>query len=181
MSQEMYFLFENFLKRHELFNEKVYNYIKDNSVLVKYKNIEDFSSIGCSIVLDRKGRLSQVIPIVPLPKNKKMVAINIFIYVQAMILIPNIGKVFDENSYNNILPFVFQRLFILENSNKYLLSFEEKMTANLCRENQKKYDNIMIHRNTLIEGFKKDKESLNNEARKIRRKAKNYIYRNNNN
>lgn len=170
MSNDMYYKYINFLKEHELYDKKTFEYIKRNSVMIDYSNIEEITSIDCSIVLDEKERLVQVIPCVPFLKNDDMVAINIFIYIRALMLIPNIGRRYDERYYNKLLPFLFVKLYMLENKNTNLLNFEKKLMFILLQTQE------INGENTLIDCYFKDKNKLNNSARKLKRKTKNYLY-----
>jgi len=179
MSHDMYVEYRSFLNKYKLYDKQIFDYILEKSILVNHKKIDEFHSFGCSIVVDQKGKLVEIIPCVPFLKNEKMVAINIFVYVQAMMLIPNIGKTYDERFYNKLFPVVFLELYILSVQNKKLLEFEKKMIFNMFNQDEEQYENAIQYKDFLINSYNKNNNSLDSQARRVRRKAINYLNKKN--
>ena len=164
MPKGMYSKYKKFLIKHELFDNNTFNFIKDNSVMFDFESIEDYKSFGCSIVLNEKGRLVQIIPCVPILKDEETVAINMFVYTEALLLIPLIGKKFDNKYIDKKLPFIFLKLYIMEN--KELLEIQNKM----------QFGGGEQYSDELIDTYCQDNLNLSNSARMIKRRARNYLY-----
>ena len=130
----MYSKYINFLIQHNLFDKGIFQYLQKNLVFIPFKSIDEYHSIGCTIILNHNEKLVGFIPCVPYLENDKAVAINIFVYVQALMLLPNIGKVYDERDYDYTLPFIFQKHYILETKNISLLEYHERMILHQFQE-----------------------------------------------
>ena len=175
MSKEMYSKYKNFLIEYGLFDEEIFEFINSKSVLINYKKIDEFKSFKCAIVVNENGTLIDVIPCVPFLKNDECVAINIFVYVQAMMLIANIGKFHDERNYSDLFPLIFQKLYILENKNYNILEYEKKMLKKLFESKGMNYNNVIENKEILINEYNKNNKIFNNSLNKTKRRAKNYV------
>ena len=163
MAKGLYSNYKNFLIKHQLFDNNTFNYIKNNSVLVDFKSLEDYNSYGCSTVLDERGRLVQVIPCVPFLNDDISIAINVFVYVEALILISLIGRKIDNKYIDRKWPFIFFKLYLLEN--KDLLKYQEKI----------QFSDTLKYSDDLIYGYCHDDFNLKIYARMIKRRAKDYL------
>lgn len=171
----MYSKYLRFLHKHKLYDKNIFEYINNHSVIINYNKIYEFNSFGCSVVVDEHGRLVEVIPVIPLLKNDKMVVISIFTYVQAMMLIPNIGRKYDERYYNKVIPIVFLELYIYENNSIYLSNFEKQIILKMFNQSEEQYEKAIQYKDFLINSYNKNSNIIDSQARRIRTKARDYL------
>ena len=156
MSQEMNCKYLSFLYKHKLYDKIIFEYINNHSVRINHSKIYEFNSFGCSVVIDEYGRLVEIIPVFPNLKNEKMVIISIFTYVQAMMLISNIGKKYDERYYDKLLPIIFSELYIIDNKITNLANFEKQIILKMFNKNGEQYEKIIQYKDFLINSYNKN-------------------------
>ena len=67
----------NFFKEHNLYDEKIFNYLKNNSIMVDYENPEERSFIGCFYILDQRNILRKIKLNLAYVMNEETTLINI--------------------------------------------------------------------------------------------------------
>lgn len=177
MSIEFYSKFVNFLKKHELYDEKVFQYIWEKALMLDYRD-EDYSFLlgSCGIVIDRKRNLLDIQPCLPFLMDDKAVAMAIYAYINSLMLIPKVGRKYKENMVNNyVLPMFYEILYILENPTKQLLTYEQNMRNDLLKYGSHNYKTILNCVDQLVESYKIDNSSNKQIVRKAKRLARNYI------
>lgn len=155
----------NFLKKHEIYDEKCIRYLHRHSVKINY---QDMSLIGCTLDIDRKGRLRSFIPCVPYLYNDKMVAIYIYVYVQALELIPKLGKKYEDNFLDQLLPLFYLKLYLTENANEALWTYDQSIRNTLLEDQTNQSKILLQSLDRLIGNYYQE----NSEAKKMGKKAK---------
>ena len=183
MNDIYYIKFINFLKKHNLYDDKFFKYFWKESIFISLFD-DDYSFLigGTAIVVDRKNRITNITPHMPYINCDKSVAIGIYTYVQALIQITRIGK--KENYdvyYNYILPMFYEKIYINENFNDELFYYENKMRNNLSKDNFDFYTNILNSVDSLFYSYSKKKLNEKQIARRAKRLAKESSFLLNNN
>lgn len=173
MSKEMFFQYIHFLKKHQLFDEATYQYIREHSVVINAKKKDDNFLMGCTTVLDEDKKLIDLIPCFPFMRNQKMVAVNVFVYVQTLMLLPRIGQDYEESSMDTLLPLLFFKLYILENSSEALLKYEKEIM------NKQFLDNPLCQEDYWLYQLSEHSDSLYAYSRRLKRTSKDWVYKNN--
>lgn len=168
MSKKLYQEYISFLKKHGLYDNKCFSYIQSQAVLVDYQGLEDKNLIGCAINIDRSGRLRSFVPCLPYLNNKKMVAISIYVYTQALMLISKLGKEYEEDFYSRSLPLFYLKLYLVENANEVLWQYDQQIEKNLLENETNQSKLLLEYLERLLENYYQE----NSEAKKLGRKTK---------
>lgn len=169
--------FVSFLKKHELYNFKCFSYFEYQAVKIDYEDIKDVLFLDC--VLETKfGYLQGFIPIVPYLSNDKTVAMNIYAYVQALQLIPKVGKKYEEQFIHSLLPLLYLRLYLVENANEVLWNYEKSIEHKLLNDESEQSKILLQQIDHLIEIYYFEGDSAKKMGVKTKRLAKNYLYKN---
>jgi len=120
MKHNYYTDFINFFKKHNLYDEEIFNYINKNSTRFEYDNEELIPFIGCYYIKNSQDILQKIKLYVPYITNQITVLINIHEYIHAIELYKKIGKKFKEDNLKEILPMLYERIYIKENPSKKL-------------------------------------------------------------
>lgn len=171
--------FIDFLKKHNLYDEKLFKYICEQSISIDSQlDVHDFLLGSCQTVINHKrhDKLEQIIPCMPKLVDDKSVAIAIYTYVNALMLVPKINKTYKEDLfYHYFLPMFYEKIYILENPNSELLVYEENMRNILLKDGANNFKTIfnLVDESTCNYNQRKyDNERL---IRKSKRLAKAYI------
>lgn len=161
--------FINFLKKHDLYDEKVLKYLFEQSV---DSNVDehDFLLGSCHVVINNKnGKLEQIIPCMPNIMDDYSVMIAIYTYVNTLLLFPKLNKTYDSDLfYNDFLPLFYKKLYILENPVAQLLVHDKLMQERLLKVSPNKFKYIF----ELIDSLTCNYNKNNSDSRKIAKKAK---------
>ena len=120
MNTNYYLKFIDFFQRHNLYNEELFHYFRNNSILFDYLDTDYHPFIGCFYTAKKK-KVNKIRLIVPYTDSDITNSINIHEYTHAIILYQYINKIFPENNTTEILPMFYERLYLEENKNNALL------------------------------------------------------------
>lgn len=119
--------FEDFLKKHNLYDEEIINYKKENSKLFAYRDENCEPSFGCHYIFPN-GQLDKIYLIDLFIDNDIAILTNIYHYIHLVEAYKMIGENFDINDVNDkikILPTFYANLFITENLTDELIRFRK--------------------------------------------------------
>jgi len=103
----MYGKFINFLKENELYDEEVFNYMKDRIRIVKYNETsKDF--FGCYPIVDENNILRDIKICVPNTIDDITVSINIHEYVHYLLTYRSLNKEYKEDKYAELMPVFYE-------------------------------------------------------------------------
>ena len=132
--------FFEFLRSHNIYNDKVYKYYLNNSNYFDYYNEDVFRNyIGCSFITNKNNILKQIIPVVPYLVDDITTLINIHEYVHTLCAYDKLNKKFEMSITDEILPIFYEKLFVLESNNSKLDDYEKKLDNMALKSNDKKY------------------------------------------
>lgn len=130
--------FINFLISHNLNNENVLNYWKDNKVQFDYLDIDQREFIGCYfLIIDNK--LKQIQIRVPYINDDKTILINIHEYIHLLLTHPYLNKEIILGNDKEVLPIYYEKLYINENKSEYLDNYSKYLDRKIIENNQKEY------------------------------------------
>jgi len=127
MSTHYYNKFINFFERHELYDKRLFEYLRLHSILFDYRDTDHRPFIGCFYTTE-KGKLKKINLIVPYIDNDITTLINIHEYTHAITVFPYMHKNFiEDNNACEILPLLYERIYLEENKDNKKL--KEHITA----------------------------------------------------
>ncbi len=119
--------FINFLKKSELYNEEVLDYIKYRTTRVDYRQDGSGDFIGCfPIVID--GLVQDIWLCVPKMVDDISVSINIHEYVHLLRAYKSLGKRPVDNEYSELLPIMYEFAYLKDVGNQeYLEKYKQNI------------------------------------------------------
>lgn len=120
MSLNYYQKFIDFFKRHGLYNQEVFDYLRKNSIQFDYRDTDYQPLIGC-FYLTKGNKLTKINLIVPYINNDITVLINIHEYIHGIIAYKYINKRFSEDLNSETLPILYERIYLEENKDNQTL------------------------------------------------------------
>lgn len=114
--------FINYLKKTEIYNEKLLNYLKDNTKVIEYsEDANDF--IGTFPQVDENNILTGIKMCVPKMTNDITVGMNIHEYVHALMLYRNLNKEYVEDNQAELMPTFYELYYYKDNNVDDYLNF----------------------------------------------------------
>lgn len=162
--------FLNFLKRHNLYDEEKYSYLKQNSSKVDIKINQDF--IGCYFNKDEQNRIIKIRLIIPILENDITVMLAIHEYVHGYIMLDKINTTDIEEDEEEVLPMFYEYLYYLENRNKEIEEYRINMIKTVFTENKFKYKLALLLLEELEILYDYNLYDINNE---VKRRYKKYL------
>lgn len=160
--------FINFLKKHNLYNEEVLTYWKNNKMSFDYREEEQRDLIGVYYKF-KTNILERIQLIVPFIDNDKTVLINIHEYIHLLLLYPYINKKCVIDKDKEVLPFYFERLYIEENNTEELKEYYQYLNRMIIKDNINEYIIALKKSDILLKKYrKKDIKQLKRLIKKIR-------------
>ena len=139
----------DYLKKTEIYNEKVLNYLKDNTKVIEYsEDANDF--LGTFPQVDENNILTGIKMCVPKMTNDITVGMNIHEYVHALMLYRNLNKEYVEDKQADLMPTFYELNYYKENNVDDYFNF--------YIEHIKEKDNYLT---MLINIFDKDNKNVN--------------------
>ena len=114
--------FINYLKKTEIYNEELLNYLKDNTKVIEYsEDANDF--IGTFPQVDENNILTGIKMCVPKMTNDITVGMNIHEYVHALMLYRNLNKEYVEDNQAELMPTFYELYYYKDNNVDDYLNF----------------------------------------------------------
>jgi len=173
MNPNFYNEFLNFFKEKGLYNEIIFDYLRNNEEIIDYNDIKKRKEIRCYYIIKNKI-LTGVWVCVPKIKDYKTLLINIYIYAHAIQACNQLGKKFDNTKNTRALPMLYERIYLQENPNNEL---EEHLNIldNYTKENGPKQDQISLGiQKKLLDYYNSKNPSFENLQRKAKKLSKKY-------
>ena len=149
---EYYNKFVDFCKRYGIYDERVFKYLRNNSYMFDYRD-EDYRRMICTQVMYDNNKASDVSMVVPFITDDITVLINIHEYTHGVIYYNMLGEEYNPKTERNreILPMLYERLFVLENEdNKWLVGYENYLEKRIIDSDDEDYKLGLICRDEII-------------------------------
>lgn len=134
MEENYYNKFIHFLKKHNLYNPEVINYIKKNSTYFDYREEENRDFIGCFFKLNKRKKLEKIILVLPFIIDEQTIIINIHEYIHCFMYYKYLGKKVTFDNTIEIFPMLYEKIYLIENytpnNDKYISNLNSKITPN---------------------------------------------------
>lgn len=170
-----YIEFINFFKKHNLYDKEMFDYLRNNSILFDYLDEDKHPYIGYHYLTDKEGKLTKIILFVPYIDDYHTILINIHEYIHGIILYNKLGKKYKQDKDSEILPLLYEKLYLLENPDKNLEPFKKKLNENITENSPIEYKIALEVQNEIINYYQEYSPNLNkleNKAKKLARKYK---------
>ncbi len=161
--------FIDFFKKYNLYNEEVFNYIKQQTIIFSIYNEELMNVRGICYNYNKLEQLTSFTLYVPYINNEKTAFMNIRPYVQAICAYPKLGKKYKTAADIEIIAFYFERLYLQDNPNQELEEYLNKIYTRIRDEETETNYKIALNAQPMLEEYAK---VTNPNFKKIQNKAK---------
>lgn len=134
----MYQKFISFFKSHQLYDEEMFRYFQNNSLLFDYRMEEYIDFIGCFYAFDKKI-LKSIKLVVPYIMDDKTILINIHEYIHAILFYQRLGKGCEVGLDREILPMLYEKIYLLENPSQELEKYEQYLNHFIYKNDDIEY------------------------------------------
>lgn len=176
MSSHYYNKFIDFFERHELYDKEIFDYLRAQSILFDYRDIDLRSRIGF-FFLAEKGILREINLVLPFIDSDVTTVINIHEYTHGIIACKYINRVIKEDIVSETLPHLYERIYLEENKDNEKLrehiSYRNNIIINSTDPQSKKYKQALMVQDQLLDYYYNGHTSikdLNKKAKKLIRK-----------
>ena len=159
--------FLEFLKSHNLYDEDIYKYWYDNSMRFDYL-IEEGRDFINTYYKFENGYLVKLWSFLPFIDSDITVLINIHEYVHMYVMYNKLGKRCKIGRDCEVLPILFERIYIEENKTPELLKYYNFLNDSIIDDNDDKYVLALNISNELIKEYnKQDISKLDNKVKRL--------------
>lgn len=167
--------FIDFFKEHNMYDEEMFKYLRENSTLFDYRDEDMQKMIGCYCALDSKDRLKAISLVVPFIDSDKTVLINIHEYAHGITAYKGLGKKYRHTLDREIVPLLLEKIYAMQNP--ALLPYVEKLNERIINSEKKDYQIALRVVDELFEDYQKSDRSkkmgcINIKTRKLVQKHK---------
>ncbi len=164
----------DFFKKHNLYDEKMFNYLYDHTDFIDYNDPDMRIFIGSAIMYDKKHKkIIRFRMCIPYVTNDKMALIAIHEIVHGIVYYKHLNKKFEVDKKIEALPLLYEKLFVTENPTPELINFANYLDSKISVENNDSYSYGMLVREQLFNSYDYNFDKMSKLNDKIGRKEKN--------
>lgn len=161
----------DFFKKHNMYDEKMFQYLQNNTTMLDYNYEDERIFIGCFQLVNKKNIITGVHLNIPYVQDEKTALINIHELTHGIEFYKKIGKPYKPDITVETLPLLYERLYIMENPSIELENYGKYLDNLILKESKEEYLFGLNIRDILIEEYNYNMDSM---TKKIKKLAKNY-------
>ncbi len=162
----------DFFKKHNMYEENMFNYFKKQCTLIDYNIEEHRAFIGTYPLIKKNSNSIIGLKItVPYIINNKTMLINIHELVHAIEYYERIGKKYKSELTEEALPLLYEKLFILEKNDPELTAYGKYLDRCIQDDNITKYSFGLDVRDTLLNNYSYDMHKMQKLVKKMAKKS----------
>ena len=127
----------DFFKRHNMYEESMFEYLQDHSVMIDYDDPEQKYFVGFNYCVEN-GILRKFSMGIPYMKDYKTMLINIHEITHGIYAYRRLNKKFTRIGIET-LPMLYEKIFILENGSEELKQYGEFLDSCIVENSEEKY------------------------------------------
>lgn len=153
-----------FFKKHNMYSDKMFDYLQNNTIMINYNYKENRDFIGCYHII-QNNKLNKIKLITPYPTNEITTLINIHEITHGIELYKHLNKKYTPDISCEVLPMLYERIYVNEVNSKELLEY----AANLDKEitNQEQYLLGLNLRDELLNNYNYNFNSTKRKVKKL--------------
>lgn len=175
MNNNIYITFIDFFKRHGLYEEEMFKYIKNSSTSFNYYD-ESMNIRGIYYVFNSNKELTGFNLCIPHIDDERTAFINIRPYIQAIYAYKNLGKKYKINAESEMIALYFEKLYLQEHPNVELENYLNQIQESIKNDNSQTNYQIALNAQEELEKYTREKnpnfQKMQRKARRLTRKYK---------
>lgn len=165
----------DFFKRHNMYDEKTFKYLQNNSTMIDYRNAEERAFIGCFYILNKKEELERLQINIPYVYDDITALINIHEIVHGIENYNKLGKKFKKDITIETLPILYEYIFITESQSSELKSYGKYLDKMIETSNELEYLFALKVRLELLNKYQYNMKKMQKLTKKLSREYQNRI------
>ena len=159
----------DFFKRHNLYEENMFEYIYDHCDMIDYYVDEDARiCIGCSYAIDKKTKkLLRFRICIPYPIDDKTMLMAIHEIVHGIVGYKFLGRRFDLGIAVEALPMLYERIYVSEHPTEELIAFANKLDNTIKPYSDPSYRFGYLVRHELYNKYEPNYHKMDKLVRKM--------------
>lgn len=162
-----YISFVNFLIKHNIYDDEAFTYIRNNTTYFDYRDEDKRPSIGYYYFTDGL-KITRIELCVPFIRDEITTIINVHEYIHGFSLYKKIGKRFKLENDSEVLPLLYEKIYLSENPNEQLEIFIKHLNSQITENSPLVYKIALSVQQELLEYY----QEKNPNFTKLERKAK---------
>lgn len=159
-----------FFKRHNLYEEEMFKYLSENSMMIDYQDDDQRAFIGCYYILNKKGVLERIQLNIPYVYDDATALINVHEIVHGIIYYKKLGKKIKIDVTVEALPMLYEKLYILENPSEAFIKYGEYLDSIIKNNPQKEYKFGLDVREELLKEYDYNMKKMSKKVKRLSRK-----------
>lgn len=177
MTKNYYNEFIDFFKKHNLYDQEMFDYLNEDKIIIDYRELERRSEIRCYHQIIN-NTLNKVWVCVPVICDYKTLLINIYIYMHAIQLYKQLGKKIKPQTTNQSIAMLYEKLYLEENPNTELKEYISVLDNYTKEKGTIEEKTSLEIQQDLLEYYNKKKPNFNKIQKKAKKISKKYERKN---
>lgn len=161
----------DFFKRHNLYNEDMFNYFSMNTTMIDYQDPDQRIFIGTFYILDKNSKLIKIHLNIPYVYDDKTMLISIHEIVHAILLYKKIKKKVDLGLDKEALSMLYEKIYVNEINTPEIIKYSKKLDS-CIEEKHEEYVFGLNVREELLKNYNYDINSMDKIAKRLARRYK---------
>lgn len=146
----------DFFKRHNMYDEKVFEYLQDNTMMVDYNDPDQRMFIGFSAWI-KDGVLKRFTICIPYMQDNITMLNDIHEIAHGIYAYRKLNKKYDRNACETI-PMLCEKIFVSETNDEELTKYSEYLDSLIDEDSEAKYRFALRNRDIIYNEFNDDYE-----------------------
>jgi len=142
----------NFFKRHNLYDEEMFNYFSENSSMIDYRDEEQHPYIGTFYLTDKSKKINKIHLNIPCIYDDVTMLICIHEIVHAILLYKSLNKKISLGVDCESLPMLYEKIYINEKNTSELIEHGKRLDS-LINKRDERYVFALSIRDELIDNY----------------------------
>lgn len=156
-----------FFKRHNMYEENMFNYLQNNTMMIDYNIEEDRAFIGCFYIF-LNGKLDKICLVLPYLMDDITTLISIHEITHGIYMYKKLNKKVKIENDIEVLPMLYERIYVNESNNIKLLEFANNLDKKI--NNEERYLLGLKLRDELLRYYNYNFNDINKKAKKLVKK-----------
>ena len=161
----------DFFKRHNMYEEEMFKYFSDKSMMIDYRVLECRPFVGTFPIINKKNYIIDVQVNVPYVDGNETMLITIHELVHAIEYYQKIGKKYKKDITIETLPLLYEKIYILEENDEKLTSYGKYLDSIILEKKEIDYLFGLKNRDALLKEYNYDMHKMQKLVKKLAKKS----------
>lgn len=161
----------DFFKRHNLYDEEMFDHLQKNSLKAHYCDSNERSKIKCRTILNKNGKVLDYLIVLPDVTDHITMLIQLHEIAHGIVAYKFLGKKYIKE-YSEVLSFLVEKLYINEMNDSKVTEFSNYLDNLINEEDELSYKFGLYASEELIDDFDGDINKMNKDCKKLLRNYK---------